>query len=120
MDVMLLASLYDYRWLAFGWPKNLGYFDIHADITTSNLFYAVAYLQTQMLTLALMYSTTEEKLEFTGISYLIDAVTGGAEADDQDANKITSILAEEKKEAKYTFVEVLGYKFKEFKLFGHL
>ena len=46
MDLLLYASLYDYRWLAFGWPKALGYFDVHMDLVTSNLFYAVAYLET--------------------------------------------------------------------------
>ena len=67
MDLMLFASLYDHRWLAFGWPKLMGYFDVHNDVLTSNLFYAAAYLETQMLTLTLMYSSTEDKLEFTGI-----------------------------------------------------
>ena len=80
MECLLFASLYDSRWLAFGWPKDLRYFDIHQDIHTSNLFYAVAYLQTQMLTLALMYSTTDDKLEYIGVQYIIDAFS---QQDDQ-------------------------------------
>lgn len=86
MECLLFLSLYDSRWLFLGWPKYLKYFDIHQDIHTSNIFYAVAYMQTQMLTLALMYSSTEEKLEYIGINYIIDAFK--AETKEENQNEL--------------------------------
>ena len=71
-----------------------------------------------MLSIALMYSTTQEKLEFTGISYLIDSVWQGEE--EADPSKISTILEEDKKDAKYKYVEIFGYRIKEMKLMGHL
>ena len=53
MECIILLSLYDHRWLLFGWPKKLGIFDIHNDIKFSNLFYGIAYIQIQFLAVCL-------------------------------------------------------------------
>ena len=69
---MMLASLYDNRWLCFGWLKDLGYFDVHQDMLVSNLFYSISYIETQMLTISLMHYSTEDKIDLVGIRYIID------------------------------------------------
>ena len=45
MECVILLSLYDHRWLFFGWLKKLEIFDIHNDVKFSNLLYGIAYIQ---------------------------------------------------------------------------
>ena len=107
MEFLFFASLYDYRWLAFGWPKIFGYFDIHADIHTSNLFYAIAYIETQMLALALMHSTTDDKIDFIGAKYLIDAFW--SEPKNEDPTKLDNVLKKDTKKDGYAYTTIFGY-----------
>jgi len=47
MEILLVASLYDKRWLLFGWPSRLGLFDIQKAVSTSTLFFILSYLLLQ-------------------------------------------------------------------------
>ena len=40
--------------------------------------------------------------------------------EEADPSKISTILEEDKKDAKYKYVEIFGYRIKEMKLMGHL
>ena len=53
MEALVLASLYDKRWFFL----NLTNYDIHQDITFSNLFYTIAYIQVQMIGAFFMFTT---------------------------------------------------------------
>ena len=45
MEAFILLSIYDHRWFFMGLPKSMGFYDIHQDITLSNLCFGMAYIK---------------------------------------------------------------------------
>ena len=66
-----------------------------------------------------MYSSTEDKIEFSGLKYIVDMFQG--ESAPEDPYNVKHIIEKTNAEnMKYRFVSVFGYKVKEMKLMCHL